>query len=95
VSPSLAFAEGHYDSIRGRIRSRWERSDDRLALSVEIPANVAADVVIPARGSSEIREGDVALEAAPCVEIVSRDDAQAVVRVGSGAYRFEVINGTV
>jgi alpha-L-rhamnosidase len=93
VTDSLSFVDGHYDSIRGRIRSRWERLDDRLVLLVGIPANVTAEVVLPATAASEVREGGVALQDAPGVEVVSRDDARTVVRVGSGTYRFEVAGG--
>jgi alpha-L-rhamnosidase len=90
VHDSLTFAEGVYESIRGPIRSRWEREDGRLTLAVEIPANVTAHVTLPAPASSEITEGGASLDAVEGVELLDRTDAQAVVRIGSGAYRFEV-----
>jgi alpha-L-rhamnosidase len=44
VDTSLDFAEGAYDSIRGRIATRWEREGDGYRLHVQIPANCVADV---------------------------------------------------
>lgn len=90
VHASLTFADGHYDSIRGRIRSRWERDGERLALDVEIPANVAAEVHLPSGAGSEIREGGQTVDGAEGVEVVRREKHQTVLRIGSGTYRFVV-----
>jgi alpha-L-rhamnosidase len=90
VNASLTFADGYYDSIRGRIRSCWERDGDRLVLDVEIPANVTAEVHLPTRVGSELRESGQPIDEAEGVEVVRHEDVDTVLRVGSGSYRFEV-----
>ncbi|HEV2067569.1 MAG TPA: family 78 glycoside hydrolase catalytic domain, partial [Thermomicrobiales bacterium] len=84
VNNELTFAEGQYDSIRGPVRSRWERSDDSLTLQVDVPANVTAEVWIPAEATDHVTEGqrDVAIR--------EWHDATAIVDVGSGAWSFTV-----
>lgn len=84
VSNALSFAEGRYDSIRGPIRSRWERRGDRVVLDVDVPANVTAEVWIPAGRSDRITEGDREASVREW-----RDDA-AIVAVGSGSWTFTV-----
>ncbi|MEJ7840104.1 MAG: alpha-L-rhamnosidase C-terminal domain-containing protein, partial [Thermomicrobiales bacterium] len=46
IDPSLTFAEATYDSIRGRIATRWDHDGDQIRLRVEIPANCTAEVVL-------------------------------------------------
>lgn len=89
VSDALSFAEGRYDSIRGPIRSRWERHDGGLALHVDVPTNVAAEVWIPAGVSDRISESDGEGE----VPVRERRDDAAIVEVGSGSWIFTVRPG--
>lgn len=59
VSPTpgaLEHAEATFESVRGPIRSAWRRSGDRFHLTVEIPANVTATVVLPGNPCAEIAE---------------------------------------
>ena len=44
VGGSLTRAELTFRSVRGRIVSAWQREGDRVALTVEIPANTSAEV---------------------------------------------------
>jgi len=87
VSDALSFAEGHDDSIRGPIRSRWEQRDDSLILDIDVPANVTAEVWIPAEASDHITEGQ---RDAPIREW--RDGA-AIVEIGSGTWTFAARRG--
>ena len=84
VSDTLTFADGTYDSIRGLIRSRWERDGESLRMEVTIPANTIAEVWIPAKASDRIVEGDAD------VSIREWRDGAAIVDIGSGAWAFTV-----
>jgi alpha-L-rhamnosidase len=84
----LAWAEATFESIRGRISSRWERRGDRLVLTVAIPANTSATVWVPSRGGSAVLEGGAAAESRPGVTFLRREADRAVYRIESGAYEF-------
>ena len=62
VGGDLTFAEGHAESMYGRISSRWELSDAGLEIAVTIPPNSRATVSLPTLGTPDgllvIREGD-------------------------------------
>jgi alpha-L-rhamnosidase len=47
---SLDWARGSYRSVRGVIRAGWRVSGDSFSYRVELPANVAATVHVPAAG---------------------------------------------
>ena len=90
LDESLAWAEGSYESIRGTIRSRWERASDGLSLAVTIPANTSAEIVLPATTLAAVREGGVAVAGAEGVSGAWEEDGAVIVTVGSGDYAFAV-----
>ncbi len=45
----LDWAEAQYKSVRGLIRSSWRRSGGKVTLTIEIPANVKANVIFGGR----------------------------------------------
>ncbi|MCB0826052.1 MAG: family 78 glycoside hydrolase catalytic domain [Armatimonadetes bacterium] len=47
IDPNLEFAKTTYDSVRGPIRTHWWRDGDSVRMTVEIPANTTAVVVLP------------------------------------------------
>lgn len=81
---SLEWVRAEYNSIRGKVASFWELDEDRLTLTVTIPANVSAVVHVPADEAGPL----VAPECETC-RLLHRDRGTAVFEVGSGTYRFE------
>ena len=88
LGAGLTSAAATHDSIRGRIASAWRVDRRDLDLDVTIPANTTATVHVPAAAGAEVREGGLALESASGVTLLRRTDRAAVLRVGSGTYRF-------
>lgn len=50
----LQYASGFYDSMYGRIESKWERKGNRLVYSFVIPANTSATVSLPAASQKSV-----------------------------------------
>jgi alpha-L-rhamnosidase len=88
----LTHAAVAYDSIRGRIESRWRRDGDRFELAATIPANTTATVLLPAAEGATITEGGRPLADATGVEFVRREDDRVILAVGPGRYRFTVVS---
>ncbi|MBR3741824.1 MAG: family 78 glycoside hydrolase catalytic domain [Clostridia bacterium] len=42
----LTFAQGSFDSLYGTVASRWERRGDTISLTVTVPVNAAATIVL-------------------------------------------------
>nr|WP_244534315.1 glycoside hydrolase family 78 protein [Flavobacterium fluvii] len=51
----MTFVKATYQSIYGNIASAWEKTDGKLILKVEIPANTSATIKLPIAKNSEIK----------------------------------------
>jgi len=76
----LKQAQGHYDSVRGRIGSSWKVADGAFTMEVTIPADTKALVSVPAK-----RAEDVTQEGA---KFLRMENGRAMFEAGSGDYRF-------
>ena len=88
----LNVASGHYDSMYGRIESRWERKEASTAYSFTIPANTSATVVLPAKSLKDVKvDGKKVNRRATQA---SWDKAKGLLKMelGSGCYQIEVAN---
>lgn len=85
----LTAASCSYDSLQGRIETKWEVANGRFILEVTVPANVTARIVIPSAAGTNVLEGNTELSAAEGILGTSREDNDCVtVEVSSGKYRF-------
>lgn len=89
----IDWVDASYDSMRGRIRSRWKQDGDLFHLETEIPANTRAAVFLPAARAADIREAGKPLDQAEGVRFVGMQGSRAQLDVGSGHYQFTVPGG--
>jgi alpha-L-rhamnosidase len=88
VLGDLHWAEGWYDSVRGRIESKWRKRGGQFQLDVTIPANTTATVYVPARAAGEVTESGRPADKAEGVRFLKKENGCAVFELGSGVYRF-------
>jgi alpha-L-rhamnosidase len=80
----MTSARAEYESIYGKIISDWKGTPaGPFSLSVTIPANTSAKIVLPVIAGAHLTEDGNAVDA-------QEEHGSYVVRVGSGAYTFEV-----
>lgn len=79
----ITWAKGSYKSVRGEILCQWQRDGKRFTLNVTLPANTTATVYLPAKEGTTITESGKPVS-------VTHNNEQAIIRIGSGRYRFEV-----
>jgi alpha-L-rhamnosidase len=86
----LKTAGGNYDSRSGHIKARWERGRGAdFHLSLLVPPNCEATVVLPAKELHQIREGRAAL-APGAFRATDRVNGKFAVVLGAGSYEFDV-----
>ena len=86
LDPRFERCTAEYDSVRGRISVRWERSASDLTLAVSIPAGCRGEVFLP---KGRMMEGGRPVAA--CSDIVVCDaPTGCVAEIASGDYLFEV-----
>ncbi|MCI2256142.1 family 78 glycoside hydrolase catalytic domain [Domibacillus sp. PGB-M46] len=84
----MTWAEGHYDSVYGRINSAWSVEGDTLTYKATVPANTTATVYIPTNDVSSIKEGKKPIQEVSGIEFVESKDGKAVYKLHSGSYEF-------
>lgn len=88
-SREMTWAEGWYDSMYGRIYSKWEYLDEQLVYEATVPANTSATLYLPAKSADEVRENGLVVEETKGIEFVNYENGKAVYKLQSGKYRFE------
>ncbi len=89
VVGAIQWAGSHYDSLYGRIVSRWKREKQKLTMDVSIPANATGTVYVPAKALSAVTESGSAVGKVAGVKFLRMEGGAAVFSVESGTYRFE------
>jgi alpha-L-rhamnosidase len=90
IPEDLQWVDCSYDSMRGKIASRWGKTDKTLILDMAIPANTTATVYLPCMTPEAIKEGNLPVDQAPGVEFVRREKNASIYRIQSGQYHFVV-----
>ncbi|MES2773810.1 MAG: family 78 glycoside hydrolase catalytic domain [Bacteroidota bacterium] len=80
----IRFANASHQSPYGLIKSEWQKTPNSFELNVEIPANTTSTVYLPAGTKSVITE------AGKPIKPHAYKNGKALVKVGSGNYRFVV-----
>lgn len=83
----ITWAKGHYDSVYGRIACAWKTDENGMEVSVMIPPNTTARVVLP---KGEVSEGGKPIAEARGVKMEMTTGTDQHLRVGSGMYVFRV-----
>jgi len=83
-----------YESVRGRVAARWQRTATGLELDVTVPPNATGRVYAPAskpQAVTEVGQGKVVIAGkAESVKLIGVEGGRVVYEVGSGRYQFRV-----
>ncbi|HEY3443860.1 MAG TPA: family 78 glycoside hydrolase catalytic domain [Paludibaculum sp.] len=84
----MTWAEGHYDSLYGRINSAWKVTGPVLTYRATVPANSTATLYLPAKAADAVKEGGKDSRTAKGVTFLRTEKGKAVYRLDSGSYEF-------
>lgn len=85
-SGQMTWAEGYYDSMYGRIKSRWELKDGQLIYETTVPANTSAMLRLPAASESDVS----ILTGKEFAKMLSAANGTIIYGLSSGTYKFRV-----
>ncbi len=83
----LKYASGFYDSMYGRIESKWERKDNSVLYTFTIPANTKATICVPASSLKSVLLDGKALKKKQC----RMTDKKIMIDLPSGTYQLQVL----
>jgi alpha-L-rhamnosidase len=84
----LTFANASFDSIYGRIESKWTLEGANFQLAVTIPPNSEAVVRLPVHSVADITEQGQALSQVEGVREIQQEGETVILTLGSGRYHF-------
>ena len=85
----MTWAEGYYDSMYGRIYSKWSKEQDLLKYEAIVPANTSAILFLPARSADNIQENGAPVSEAEGIKFLRFEYGKAVFSLESGQYVFQ------
>lgn len=86
--PALDWVEVEYDSVRGRIAVRWQRSGGELVTKVHVPVGATATVLVPGTSPELVRESGKPISGRDDLRVVGVEFGRVRIEVGSGEYEF-------
>ncbi len=84
----MTWAEGHYESLYGTIRSAWRIEGGTLVYRATVPPNTEATLYLPAPSAESVMEGGREARKAPGVTLLRYENGKAVFLLTSGTYEF-------
>jgi len=88
---TMTWAEGHYDSMYGRVSSAWRIDGNALTYRATVPANTTATLCLPTADASSVKEGGKGTGEATGVKFLRYGNGRAVYLLKSGSYEFTAI----
>jgi alpha-L-rhamnosidase len=85
---TMTWAEGHYDSMYGRISSAWKIEGTTLTYRATVPANTTATLYLPTSSAESVKEGGTDARGASGITFVRYENGKAVYTLKSGSYTF-------
>jgi alpha-L-rhamnosidase len=85
----LEYSKASYESSYGTIVSGWERKEKKIIVSVRIPANTTATVILPVKEASLVTEKGKSITENILFTGIKINKNQVLFEAGSGNYTFE------
>ncbi|MEP7277878.1 MAG: glycoside hydrolase family 78 protein [Bacteroidota bacterium] len=83
----LTYAKASFESSYGQIASGWEMKDGKLTVTVTVPANTTATIILPGARADQVTEAGTPLTTA--FKTSRQDNDNVVIETGSGDYSFQ------
>jgi alpha-L-rhamnosidase len=90
IGGGLTSAKADLQTYYGKASSSWQLQNNRLLLTVEVPANTTASIYIPAKSADVVMEGGKKLSDSKEFKISGQEGDYVKVETGSGTYAFTV-----
>jgi alpha-L-rhamnosidase len=86
----LSYSKASFESAYGKITSGWQRINGKIIITVSIPANTSATIILPAAGQDKISESGKPISQNPYLKDIKSTGQVVTMLVGSGDYSFEI-----
>ncbi len=88
-SKKLSYSKASFEGAYGSVASGWERKENKIIVTVKIPANTTALIILPAGSASNVTESGKNLADNKIFSSVKSEAQKVLIETGSGNYTFE------
>ena len=88
-SKKLTYSKASFESSYGTVASGWERKGTKIIVSVKIPANTIATIILPVNSTSKAMENGKSISENKIFSDIKTTDNKLLIETGSGDYVFE------
>jgi alpha-L-rhamnosidase len=85
----LSYSKASFESVYGKVSSGWERKGNSIVVTVIIPSNTEATIVLPVDGSGKVSEAGRKIDENNNFSAISAEKNKLTFKAGSGTYQFE------
>ena len=85
---NLTHASSELQTMYGWVKSGWKIANGRIVVSVSVPPNTTAQVILPDAASGSVTEGNVDVSKAAGVSKPEKQGNNLAITLGSGDYQF-------
>ena len=86
---NLTLVNANLETIYGRINSEWQLNNDVMDITVTIPANTTAEVVLPKASQANVTESNKPVKDVDAITNIKKEGTDLKLNVGSGTYHFQ------
>ena len=88
LGTEFTFAEARLESLFGEIKSAWKKTSHNMEMTVTIPHNTTATIVLPSANLNSIYENNQKLDTIEGIISYIESDNDVKLELGSGNYEF-------
>jgi alpha-L-rhamnosidase len=85
-------AAASLETYYGKLSSGWTVEKGKTVYTIEIPANTAATIYLPAANSTQVSESGKLVAEIPEIKIAGSANGLVMLELGSGTYHFTVVD---
>jgi alpha-L-rhamnosidase len=86
---NLTMVNANLETGYGHVNSEWKMNNDVMSLTVSVPANTTAEVVLPKAAQADITEGGQPVNSVDAISDIKKEGNDLRLIVGSGVYHFQ------
>ncbi|MDB5117315.1 MAG: alpha-L-rhamnosidase [Mucilaginibacter sp.] len=86
---NLTMVNANLETPYGHVNSEWTINNDVMNMTVTVPANATAEVILPKAAQAEVTEGNKPIKDVDAISNIKKEGADMKMNVGSGTYHFQ------
>lgn len=86
----MTWAKGHYDSMYGRIESKWKWMEDGWSYTTTVPGNTSATLYLHTNSVRNVLLDGKKVKQGKGIQIIEKEGDRVVLELVSGKYNFKI-----